>query len=248
MKQGRMAVSVPPGGVSMHISKTGFSPPNGWVQARAVFAKDLLAETRNRTAINAFLLFAVTSLVVVSFAAPGSLTGELKSALLWIILFFAAFSGLAHVFLHEEEAQTALALRQCASPGAVYAGKLLINLLLLAVMTAVVAPLFAFLLGLSSPRPGLLFCVIASGCLGLGSAATIVAAITTKARGKGALFGALGFPVLIPQLMVAVNGTRLCLAETAPAGEIGTMILGLVAFAAMTITISALVFPFVWEE
>jgi heme exporter protein B len=124
----------------------------------------------------------------------------------------------------------------------------LLNLLLLGTMALIVVPLFALVLGLSTPKPLLLAGVLVIGCLGLGSAATIVAAITSKARGKGALFGALGFPVLIPQLIVAVNATRLCLSEPVQAGEVGTMLVGLAAFGVMIVTVSALVFPFVWEE
>src|SRR5207248_3218834 len=91
-----------------------FSP--GLVQqALAVLGKDLRAELRNRAALNAILLFSITTLVIVAFAlGPGQLPAVFKAALLWVVLFFAAFSGLAHVFLHEEETNTAMALRLCA--------------------------------------------------------------------------------------------------------------------------------------
>src|SRR5690349_492211 len=98
-------------------------------QALAVLEKDLRAELRNRAAVNAILLFAVTALVVVGMAlGPAKLSGVLSAALLWVVLFFAAFSGLAHVFLHEEETNTAMALRLSAPASAVYAGKLAFNL------------------------------------------------------------------------------------------------------------------------
>src|SRR5437660_4431187 len=111
-------------------------PSEGWSdglrQAMAVLEKDLRAELRNRAALNSILLFSITSLVVVGFAVgPSQMAPVLKAALLWVVLFFAAFSGLAHVFTHEEETNTATALRLSAPPGAVYAGKLAFNLLLL---------------------------------------------------------------------------------------------------------------------
>ena len=65
---------------------------------------------------------------------------DVKGALLWVVLFFAAFSGLSHVFLHEEETGTVHALRLSASAGAVYTGKLLFNLLLLLGVSAVPFP------------------------------------------------------------------------------------------------------------
>jgi heme exporter protein B len=221
----------------------------GAEQAFAVFAKDVRAELRNRAALNAILLFSVTALAVVGFAVgTGSENRLFKVALLWVVLFFATFSGLSHVFIHEEEAATSTALRFCALPGAIYAGKLMFNLLLLAVIGVVVVPLFVILLDLPLERPGAFIAVLMSGCLGLGAAATIIAAIIAKARGKGALYGALGFPILLPLLFMAVNATRNTLVGDASIGMLIQDVGGLISFAVMLITASALLFPFVWED
>src|SRR5687767_7774802 len=108
-------------------------------QTLAVLAKDLTAELRNRTAVSSILLFTLTALVVIGFALGGAgLEPAMRGALVWVVLFFAAFSGLAHVFIHEEEAGTSVALRLTASSGAVYAGKLLFNLLVLGGIALVV--------------------------------------------------------------------------------------------------------------
>src|SRR5438105_1460438 len=89
--------------------------------ALAIFAKDVRAELRNRAALNAILLFAITALVVIAFAVgKGDLSPVVKAALLWIVLFFAVFARLAHVFIHEEETSTSTALRLASAPGAVY--------------------------------------------------------------------------------------------------------------------------------
>ncbi len=221
---------------------------NGFGQAMAVLEKDLRAELRNRAAINAIMLFAITALVVVGLAlGPGELHPVFKAALLWVVLFFAAFSGLAHVFLHEEETNTALALRLCALPGAVYAGKLAFNLLLLLGIAIVVVPLYALMLDVTLMRPVAFVVTLCTGCLGLGAAATIIAAIIAKARSKGALYGALGFPILLPLLIIAVDATRLTLTDV-PAEGLWKDIVGLVAFAVMLVTVSGVLFPYVWED
>jgi heme exporter protein B len=221
----------------------------GASQALAILFKDVRAELRNRAALNSILLFSVTALTVVAFAVgTGSDSQLFKVALLWVVLFFAAFSGLSHVFIHEEEAGTSTALRFCALPGAVYVGKLLFNLLLLAVIGVVVVPLFVVLLDLPLERPGAFAAVLVSGCLGLGAAATIIAAIIAKARGKGALYGALGFPILLPLLFMSVNATRNTLVGDASIGMLLQDVGGLLSFAVMLVTASAMLFPFVWED
>jgi heme exporter protein B len=219
-----------------------------WEQAVTVLQKDLRAELRNRAAVNSILLFAVTALVVVGYAVgPAAMGPGLKAALLWVVLFFSAFSGLAHVFLHEEEASTVTALRLSAQPAAVFAGKMIFNLLLLGVIGLIVVPLYIVMVRVEIARPFAFLGVVVTGAIGLGSAATIVAAIIAKAHGKGALYGAIGFPVLLPLLMMAVRATQLSMTAQS-AGELRSLMVGLLSFAVMLITASSLLFGAVWED
>ena len=227
----------------------GIRAPGFVDQTLAILAKDLTAELRNRTALSSILLFTVTSIVVVGFAVgPAGLEPSVKGALLWVVLFFAAFSGLSHVFIHEEDAGTSQALRLTTSAGAVYAGKLLFNLILLACIAAVVVPLFIVMLDFGPRNPLAFLAVVLVGCLALGAAATIVAAIIAKAGGKGALYGALGFPILIPMLVMAVDATPLAVTGRTMDGRLLNDIVGLTSYSILMITASALLFPSVWEE
>ena len=90
----------------------------------AVLAKELTAELRSRVALNAIGLFGLTTLIAVAYQiGPYQIQEQdrphLLSALLWIILFFAATSGLSRVFVKEEDAHTAKTLRLAARPLAV---------------------------------------------------------------------------------------------------------------------------------
>ena len=183
---------------------------NHWLTcAWTVFRKDLQAELRTKYALGATLLFAVTTLVAVSAAlSSASVKSEVKAALLWIILLFAALSGLARVFVREEEAGTAPLLKLYAPPTAVYAGKWLFNCALVFLVEAVSVSLFLLVLPLDSVNFGLLFGVLLLGGLGLSGASTFVAALISAASsGKSALFFVVAFPVLLPLLLIAVQGT-----------------------------------------
>lgn len=219
------------------------------LKAMAVFRKDVRSELRNRAAINAILLFSLTALIIVAFSAGvASLQPLTKAALIWVILFFAAFSGLAHVFIHEEETGTSMALRLSTPAGAVFTGKLLFNLALMGVISALVVPLYMLMLDMKPERPLAFALVFIAGGIGLGAAATIVAAIIAKARGKGALYGALGFPILLPLLFMLVDATAMTLRSDAPMIAVIRDTIGLTAFATMIITASALLFPLIWED
>jgi heme exporter protein B len=195
------------------------------------------------------LLFSVTALIVVGFSVGGGgLSPRAQAALLWVVLFFAAFSGLAHIFLHEEEAGTSMALRLSTAPAAVYFGKLLFNLILLFAISTIVVPLYVLMLGVLPVKPVGFGFVIVFGGFGLGGAATIVAAIIGKARGKGALYGALGFPILLPLLFMAVDATYWTLVPDVGPSGLSRDITGLISFAVMIVTASWLLFPVIWED
>ncbi len=216
-------------------------------QSRLIFLKDLRSELRSRAAINSVLLFTLCSLLVVVFAIGNQqISPQVKAALIWVILFFASFSGLSHVFLIEEETGTSLALRLYAKSEAIFIGKLIFNLLAVEVITFVVTPMFGIMLHLE-PKNILGFIgVILSGTIALSVGATVTASVIAKANGKGALYGAIGFPVLLPVLMMAVQGTKLSLDEIG--GPTWRIVLGLMMFAVMLGTAAITVFPLVWED
>ncbi len=217
-------------------------------KALAVFAKDIRLELRTRYALNAILMFAVTTLAAVSFSVGQSgLPPKLLAALFWIVMLFSAMSGLAQAFIREEEAGTALTLRLMADPDPVYIGKLLFNFSLLTVMAALITPIFFIFTDAPASGIATFILVLALGVIGLCSATTLVAAIIAKASVKGALFAVLSFPILMPLLLVLILATEKIL-DSGAIGDIATEIQFLVAYGVVMVTGSVLLFKFVWQE
>ncbi|HEY3415038.1 MAG TPA: heme exporter protein CcmB [Armatimonadota bacterium] len=215
--------------------------------ALALVKKDALAESRSRTALNASLLFAVTSLVAVAFSlGPRRVAPSILASILWVVIFFAATAGLARSFVAEEESGTALALRMAGKAHAVLLGKLLANLGLMLVLEAVVLPLFLLLMALPIANWRGFACVLLLGTIGLSAAATVSAALVAKARGRGELFAAIAFPLLIPALIGGIRGTQACLPGSRAALD-GPIEL-LIAFDGLLLTVAFLVFEVLWEE
>ena len=217
-------------------------------KAFAVYSKDLRQELRSRYAINAVLMFGITTLAVISFSMGQSgLRPSVLAALFWIVMFFSAIAGLSLVFVREEESGTALALRLSADPNAVYLGKLVFNLTLLLLMMLIITPLF-FVFTDAQAENFVPFAIIeVLGLLGLCAASTLVAAIISRAAMKGALFAVLAFPIMITLLMLLVAAST----KVLDGGDIGAIlaeIQGLVAYAVVMITASVLLFKFVWEN
>jgi heme exporter protein B len=218
----------------------------------AVFQKEVRSELRTRYALNALLLFAACAVVAVSIGvgplAP-SRNADLRliqAALLWIAILFAAFTGLARTFVNEEETRTAAALRLCAPPLAVYLGKLLFNLALLLLLDGVMVVLAVGLLRVRVGNPGLFIALLLAGSVGLVAATTLIAAIIARASVKGALFAVLAFPILVPLLVVAIQGTEIAWGG-AQWREGAAPLQVLLAYALALISASLLLFGSVWE-
>lgn len=220
--------------------------------AWAVFVKDMRTELRTRYAINALVLFAACSAVAVSMGVGfiGLRRTEeallIQATLLWIALLFAALNGLARGFVHEEEARTMAALRLAAPPLAVYLGKFMLNLVLLALLGAITSVLFIVLVRVQVGSPLAFTLILAAGGVSLASATTILAAIISKASFKSALFAVLAFPLLVPPLIIAIQGTAVALDNAGLGPALGALQF-LAAYAVATFVASLMLFRFVWE-
>lgn len=219
---------------------------SAWLaEAVAVLSKDLRSELRTKYALNAIVMFAVVTLAAVSFAVGQfGIGNDIRSAFLWIVLFFSAMSGLGRVFIKEEDAGTVQVLRLAARSSVVYAGKLAFNTLLLFVLALIVVPLFVVLMGLQVVDVPLFAGVLLLGTAGLAGASTIIAAMIAKASAKGELFAVLAFPILLPLLITSIGGTRNALDGNGGAGELQLLFSYLVAM----VTISLMLFDFVWND
>lgn len=220
-------------------------------EAIAVWVRDLRGEFRTRYAINAIVLFAVTTLIAVSFSIGSYRIDEadrpfLYAVLLWIILMFSALSGLSRSFVKEQESGTMDILKLSARPQAVFLGKLLFNLTLLGALELIIVPAFVVLMKYEIQSLYFFISMVITAGFGLGSATTIVAAMIAQASAKGALFSALSFPLLLPLMITAIKGFERSAIESVTSGwpEVRFTI----AYMVVMITVSMFLFPLIWEE
>ena len=216
--------------------------------AWAVFQKDVRLELRSRYAVNTLLMFVLASVLIVLFAVGPQAVGErVQAALLWVVILFAAGLGLGRAFVAEEEGGTVLLLQLNTRPSAVYAGKLLFNVLLMLALNLVAVAAFLLLLGVGVQAPALLAVALLLGALGLAGATTLLAALIARTARTGPLLPVLLFPLLAPLLLSAVNATRKAILGTTWAAA-SEELLTLVGFAGVTITASVLLFDYVWMD
>jgi heme exporter protein B len=94
----------------------------------AIVSKDVRSEMRTRYAMNALLMFVITSVATILFALrEDEVSTDVLSGMFWVVIFFTAMSGLSRIFVSEEERGTTMTLQLVASPSVVYFGKLMFN-------------------------------------------------------------------------------------------------------------------------
>jgi heme exporter protein B len=76
----------------------------------------------------------------------------------------------------------------------------------------------------------------------------MLAAIASKALQQASLMAILGFPLILPQLMMLVRLSKSAFGEIFNNGIPLQMILLLLAFDALIIVLSVILFPFLWKD
>mgnify|MGYP006265688665 CR=1 FL=1 len=185
-----------------------------------IAAKDLRVETRSRELVYTTLFFAVTAVLIFAFSfvqedstvPPGAASG-----ILWVTLTFSGTIALTRTFEREREHDTlrGLLLSPVERP-AVYLGKLLAVLLLLAGVESILLPLMGLFFHAPLGRaPGMLLAIMAAGTLGFAVVGTLFAAMLVRARSRDVLLPVVLFPIVVPIVIAGVRGTNAIFAAEA---------------------------------
>jgi heme exporter protein B len=209
--------------------------------------KDFLIEFRNRSAVNITFAFAGITTLSVSLAAGGiPFTPVVHAIIFWIILFFSAMSGLAHIFIREEEEKTSLFLSLNYSPEEIYISKLIFNIVLFLFISIIVTALYLFFLQVFPVYLFLFILTVLSGSFAIASVTTILGAMVSKAGSGSSLFTVISFPILLPVLWTAISLTSVSI-DGVGVPEYRNIIF-LLAFSGVIVSVSYLTFKFIWTE
>ena len=222
-----------------------------WGTAFAVAAKDLKIEWRTKTAFTSSMVFAVLVLAVFYFSRDSTVVTELDiaPAALWVTFTFAAMLGLNRAFLLEQENRALDGILLCPVPRTgVFLGKLLGNLVFVAVVELISLPLFSLFFNVSILHilPALLG-VIAMATLAFVTVGTLLSAMVVRTRFAELMLPILLLPFLVPPIIGAVQITAGLLAGR-PLNEFSGWVKLLGSFDIVFVTACFLLFEATVEE
>jgi heme exporter protein B len=167
------------------------------------------------------------------------------NGLFWVIQLFICINAVAKSFLQESKGRM-LYFYSIASPTSFVLAKLLFNSVLMLAMSLLSLLLFSLFLGNPMDKMGQFIGLVLLGGWSLSLVFTFLAAIAAKAQQNAAIMAVLGFPIIIPQLLLLM---RLSNAAFAPLLTIpATSVLLLIALDAMVILLAVILFPYLWKD
>jgi heme exporter protein B len=221
------------------IMKSGFS------QIWALFKKDLLLEVRQQYSFYGVLLY-VASTIFVLYLAMGQPEADVWKGLFWMIQLFVCVNAVAKSFLQEGRGR--LLYFYSITGGANFIlSKLLFNALLMLLMSLLSLGLFVLMLGDPMPAASHFIGISWLGGVSLSLVFTFLAAIAARAQQSAALMAILGFPLVIPQLLLLSKISNVAFSSVLQGG-FGWMITVLVALDVLIIVLSLILFPFLWKD
>jgi heme exporter protein B len=193
-------------------------------------------------------MFVIVTISIIRFSIGNEkIETEILSGLLWIVIFFSAVSGLARVFIKEEEKETSFALKLSADTNSIFLGKFFFNLILTFGLNIVILILYTVITNFNIGNFSGFVITVLLGNIGLVASSTIIAAIISKANTKGTLYPVLAFPILLPLLLTVIDATKLA-SSGEPTANLMEDFQILTAYSIVVITASLILFRFIWED
>lgn len=208
-----------------------------------------MLEWRQRYALNGMVLYIVSTVFVcyLSFRTRSNQLNPLTwNTLFWIILLFTAVNAIAKSFT-QERAGRLLYYYTLASPQGIILSKILYNSALMLVLSLLGFGFYAFVMGNPVGDITMYLLAIVLGGIGFASSLTMVAGIASKAENNASLMAILSFPVILPMLLMVMKLAKNALDgldRSANTDEI----LVLLALDAIVITLSLILFPYLWRS
>ena len=207
--------------------------------------KDILIEFRQQYTFFGVLLY-IASTTFVIYLSMGQPEDKVWNGLFWVILLFICINAVARSFIQDGRGRM-LYFYTIASPIQFIFSKLIYNSLLMILMSGLSLILFTILLGNPSEHGLLFFGIACLGGISLSLVFSFLAAIAAKASQPSAIMAILGFPLIIPQLMLLMKIANLAFSDIVQNG-LAQMVGLLCGFDIMIIALAYILFPFLWKD
>lgn len=218
-------------------------------EIKALIEKEIRLEWRQKYALNGMLLYIISTVFVcyMSFKLKvDSIEPITWNTLFWIILLFTAVNSITKSFT-QEGAGRQLYYYTLASPQSIILSKIIYNTLLMIVLSLLGFLIYIIMMGNPVMNIPMYLVGIVLGAIGFSTTLTMVAGIASKAENTSTLMAILSFPIILPMLMMIIKLSKSAmdgLDWSTSYDEIAILL----AIDAIVLSISYLLFPYLWRS
>jgi heme exporter protein B len=212
----------------------------------ALLKKDFLLELRQQHSFYGILLYVASTIFVLKLSID-SPEGEVWNGLFWIIQLFVCVNAVAKSFLQESRGRM-LYFYSIAGAKEFIIAKIIYNIVLMLLMALLSLTLFFVLLKNPLVNTWQFIGIVCLGGFSLSLVFTLLAAIAAKAQQNAALMAILGFPLIIPQLLLLIRLSKSAFGEIFREGAVLQLVLLIGGLDIMVIALSVILFPFLWKD
>ena len=210
-----------------------------------ILEKELKVEYRQKYALGSILLYVFASVYIV-YTAITRLPNEIWHAQYWIIVLFAAMNAVLKSFIQDTPSKQ-LYLYTLLSPYSIILAKMLYNGLVLMALCILCFGAMTLFTGSPTKDIGLFTVAIFLGSFGLATALTFIASVAARGSNQSTLMAILGFPVIIPVLLIVLKMTAQANGIISDESLISDIQI-LVGFNFLLVGLALFLFPFVWKD
>ena len=207
--------------------------------------KDLLLETRQQYTFYGVLLY-IASTTFVVYLSMGQPEDKVWNGLFWVLQLFVCINAVAKSFLQDSKGRM-LYFYSIAGPTDFIISKLIFNGILMLLMNVLSLAVFTLLLGNPISKMGEFMLISILGGISLSFVFTFLAAIAAKAQQQAALMAIMGFPIIIPQLLLLMKISSAAFSSVIQEGW-WNMVGMLTGLDLMIIVLAYILFPFLWKD
>ena len=193
------------------------------------------------------VLLYVASTIFVLYLAMGQPESTVYNGLFWMIQLFVCINAVAKSFMQESKGRM-LYFYSITSPVHFIIAKLIYSTIVMLLMVLVSLILFWFLLGNPIMNPLQFVGIACLGGISLSLVFTLMSAIAAKAQQNAAIMAILGFPLIIPQLLLLIRLSKSAFGEVFREGALLQIILLLIGLDVLAVVLAIVLFPFLWKE
>jgi heme exporter protein B len=211
-----------------------------------LFKKDVLLELRQQHSFYGIILYIASTIFVIYLSLENP---ELNvwNGLFWVIQLFIGVNAVAKSFLQENKGRM-LYYFTISSPVQYILAKIFYNILIMIVMSLLSLLLFSIFMG--NPIGDMLKFtgIVLLGGASISLVFSIMSAIAAKAQQNAALIAILGFPIILPLLMLLMRLSKAAFNEVFKEGVLTELIALIAGLDSLIIVLAIILFPYLWKD